>query len=137
MPEILSLDRYQEMWIRWWTSLQPSWRCAGDIRKCSWPLPREPPSVHGPLWDKLLAGGKDGLFIVVMSLSWWVIKHGRDSGKDSQLEEALVDVSWVLANMVSVLSSPALEDMPTASPSSHSNRSAVKVGPPKKRLRTD
>ena len=135
VPEILSLAHYREMWIRWWKSLQPTWRCPDDISECPWPLPRKLPSDHGMLWEKLLAGGKDGLFVVVMSLSWWILKCPQDGEEISELEKALVDVSWVLANMLSVFPPRALEEMPSFPPHSRPNHSGMKVGLLNKRLR--
>jgi len=153
---IASLPNYEELWIGWWTSLQPDWRNTG-----SWPLPRSP-SADGS-WDELLVGGKDGLFIVVMSLSWWIVECAKGEGEseESELEEALADISWVLSNLVSVLSagdteptSPPASTRSLLSPSTKKSRHATsvlvsaspggsqrrpqrtaKIGPPKKRSR--
>ncbi|KAF9779708.1 hypothetical protein BJ322DRAFT_986375, partial [Thelephora terrestris] len=87
-PPIKSLEKYTKLWICWWTSLQPDWRKTGR-----WPLPCRVP-VHGG-WDELLAGGKDGLFIVVMTLAWWSNAQAEMEGESHQLEAAIADVSWV------------------------------------------
>lgn len=144
IPEISSLPAYKESWATWWMSLQPDWRSGG------WPLHCSLSPVG--LWNKILVGGKDGLFVVVMSLSWWIIKNAEDKREDSKLEEATADVSWVLSNLVSVLSAgddeqPSLSSpppLPTASPvlvsaspggSQLQSQHATKVGSPNKRSR--
>ena len=47
------------------------------------------------LWGDLLVGGKDGLFIVIMSFGWWFIEDtkGKGNGRALQLKAAILDVS--------------------------------------------
>jgi len=96
-----------------------------------------------------------------MTLAWWIIKdaEGGSERNDSELEEAIADVSWVLSNLVSVLSAgdpeqislpSSSQDLPPPSKrkphprspsiplsaskrSRHQSRHGMKVGPPKKR----
>ena len=149
IPDIPSLQKYRELWVCWWTSLQPPWRCMTD-----WPLPRSS-STDGP-WNDLLVGGKDGLFVVVMTLSWWINESANKGvGCSLQLKEAVADVSWVLSKFISALSTGDLELQPpppsrrhlpptqeSTSPSlpmtpQHCSQPTMKVGPPKKRNRRD
>jgi len=140
LPSIPSLPNYEKFWICWWSSLQPDWRCIGD-----WPLACD----AGGTWDKLLIGGKDGLFIVVMTLAWWITEYTNSGGEDSELEEAIKDVSWVLSNLVSVLSTrdanrpsstlplpPHLTSpsVPASGGSKYRSQQVAKIGPPRKRL---
>jgi hypothetical protein len=97
--------------------------------------------ASGP-WDDILVGGKDGLFVVIMTLSWWILSGAQGEGSDSQLEEAVADVSWVLSNLVSVLSgrgrpapSSSVSRSVSAGRSQRPPLLAVKIGPPKKRAR--
>jgi len=106
VPSITSLDTYQAHWIAWWTALQPKWRDVG-----SWPFPQDP-STDDP-WDELLIGGKDGLFVVVMALAWWCIKHAAED-EPSQLKAAILDVSWVLSNLISALTTKDYPPNPTS-----------------------
>lgn len=124
---ILSLSEYQAFWISWWKGLQPPWRSTEE-----WPLLRDSQVVDG--WDKILVGGKDGLFVVMMTLSWWISESARGVGGGSELKEAITDVSWVVSNLVSVLSSGDYQPPPSTK-KSHARRShpGVKVGPPAKR----
>ena len=131
---ISSLAAYEKFWIGWWTSLQPSWRHS-DV----WPLPRGP--IGDGKWDELLVGGKDGLFVVVMALSWWIGESAKTPGEGFGIMEAIADVSWVLSNLVSVLSDgddgqSGLSHTP-ASTSTEATRGPhnVRIGPPAKRAR--
>ena len=94
IPNILSLQKYRELWVCWWTSLQPPWR-----HMTNWPLPRSS-STDGP-WNDLLIGGKDGLFVIIMTLSWWINKSANKGvGCSLQLKEAVADMSWVLSKFI-------------------------------------
>jgi len=121
------------MWISWWTALQPEWRIAYD-----WPFPQHV-SVDDS-WDNLLIGGKDGLFIVIMSLGWWCIEDAKSEGdgRASQLKAAISDVSWVLSHLVSAFSADELTFYPSSSPTRSSSpvpQVTKKVGRPNKRSR--
>jgi len=99
-------------------------------------------------WGDLPNGGKDGLFLVVVSLGWWI--HARDATKDSKVDDAIVDVTWVLDNLVSLLSADAtnpdsdsdfdsgsvLDSRVPSSPTQSVKRARpVKVGRPSKRTK--
>ena len=112
--------------------LQPEWGHEG-----SWPLLRD--SLASGPWDDILIGGKDGLFVMIMMLSWWILSGAQGEGSNSQLEEAVADISWVLLNLVSVLSShgwPAPSSSVSQSVSARRSQCApllaVKIGPPTK-----
>lgn len=129
VPLIPSLNEYQRLWIAWWTALQPEWRVAG-----SWPFPQSS-SADDP-WEDLLIGGKDGLFVVVMTLAWWSIKFADADGDPSHLEAAISDVSWVLSNLISVLTTEDSAPSPVEPlPSERRFQTIPKVGRPNKRHR--
>jgi hypothetical protein len=90
-PEF-KVGEFATVWWTWWESLQPSWRTQD-----SWPL-----SHHVPLdedWSGLHRGGINGLFIVLMCLSWWVSKDL--SPKELEVfQEAKSDVAWVLKQVM-------------------------------------
>jgi hypothetical protein len=98
MPKITSIDEFKHQWIQWWTAAQPKWRNTEH-----WPFPQDKVEDH---WGGLSSGGKDGLFLVVMSLGWWV--HAQDSAMDITLDAAICDVSWVLKHLVTSLSASAV-----------------------------
>ncbi|KAH8108915.1 hypothetical protein DFH11DRAFT_1484489, partial [Phellopilus nigrolimitatus] len=73
-------------WIKWWVSLQPEWR-RGD----SLPLSRE--MRDGEQWVETRKGGGNGIFLVVLSLSWWA--SALVDGSNREFDLALDDVCWV------------------------------------------
>ena len=63
IPKIESVKMYKDEWVMWWTAAQPEWRETEH-----WPFPQCKLAEED--WRDLFLSGKDGLFIVVMSLSW-------------------------------------------------------------------
>lgn len=96
-------------------------------------------------WGNLPNGGKDGLFLIVVSLGWWIL---LDPPENSIIDDAIADVAWVIDNLVSLLSAEATnldsnsdsDSTPNPrvarSPAPQKKRSKpVKIGPPSKRTR--
>ena len=92
------MERFEDKWIQWWSAAQPEWRCTGG-----WPFAKE--DAAGRDWGRLLDGGKDCLYLVVVSLGWWILAHNHSEG--SRVNDAIMDVSWVLNNLVSCLAADA------------------------------
>ena len=108
IPTIDSVEEFEASWIKWWTAGQPEWRDTED-----WPF--EMGDATGKDWCNLPDGGKDGIFVVIVSLAWWVCARGSSGGR--KLDEALTDVTWVLDGLISYLSTCAITpDSPPASP---------------------
>lgn len=85
-------------WKAWWVSLQPSCRLSANEQ---WPL------IHIKLddvkeWDPLWCAGPCGIFLVVLSLAWWLwaVSENEEEAEDgvtlSDVQEAVSDVLWVL-----------------------------------------
>jgi hypothetical protein len=138
VPKIESIKVFETEWVKWWSAAQPPWR---DTR--SWPFERV--STAGD-WGKLPNGGKDGLYLVMISLGWWI--NARDPSNDSMLNDAIADVTSVIDNLVSFLAREITaadggesEPEPEPSPSipsptpSRKRRQSIKIGPPPKRNR--
>ena len=91
--------------------MQPKWR---DTSK--WPFAQE--GIDGRDWGSLADGGKDGLFLTLVSLGWWVL--ACDPSKDSEVDKVIKDVTWVISKLVSSLSEAATmmdsPDSPSALP---------------------
>ena len=70
---------------------------------------------------------------MIMSLAWWSIEYARngDDGGASRFAAAISDVSWVLSNLVSVLSTDGSAFNPVSPPA---ESSTFKIGRPSKRL---
>jgi hypothetical protein len=65
----------------------------------------------GKAWGDLLDGGKDSLFLIVVSLAWWI--HAREVLKESKVNDAIIDVTWVLDNLISCLAADPARPSPT------------------------
>jgi hypothetical protein len=88
IPFVHDADAYRKMWTVWWVSCQPPWR-----REGGWPLPRERGTETN--WGKLSARGNNGIFLVIMSTTWWL--PSLKSVDDKHLfDEAVDDVRWVI-----------------------------------------
>ena len=127
IPHIESLKDFEDNWVQWWSASQPKWH-----KTERWPFAQEI-TVGERDWGVLSGGGKDGLFLVMVSLGWWV--HRRGPSTDSKLDNAIADVAWVIDNLISFLSSNLdsdsdLDSRVACSPVQLGKRSArVKIGP--------
>ena len=97
-PVISDTATYAGTWTSWWIECQPP-----DHPTTSWPLPRKP--LSPAQWGKLMKGGKYGMFLFLMSLSWWV--------KSSELVQAdfiaaMEDFHWVLQQLTDALTTTTL-----------------------------
>ena len=59
MPVIKAAEFAAE-WKEWWNTLQPSWRSDGSNQDC----------LADADWQVLQKGGSNGIFIIIMCLSW-------------------------------------------------------------------
>ena len=131
IPEIESVQVFEDEWVNWWVAGQPGWRDTS-----SWPFAQE--DALGCDWGDLPNGGKDGLFLVLVSLGWWV--HARDPSEGSKVDEAIADVAWVIKNLVSALAAGAASDSDSEPDSSSppppsKRRSSLRIHPPTKRAK--
>lgn len=74
--------------------MQPAWR-DGDSLGMAIPANAD--------WGSVLRGGPNGLFLVILALSWWVEGMQPDQ-QDLELFKAVNDVEWVLSELVATLS---------------------------------
>ena len=94
-PVISQLKTYAVAWWAWWKVLQPEWR-RDAVRGGVYEKP--PP---GEKWTRTYIGGSNGMFIVVLTLAWWIAKlDGKVDNKDLAL--AVDEVAWVLDQMMAV-----------------------------------
>jgi len=89
---------YAEAWTNWWTACQPPGRTVA-----SWPFGREPLSKDQ--CSRLLNGGKYGIFLFVMGLSWWA-KSLDPTVSSPSLTGAVADTEWVLRQLTNILTTP-------------------------------
>lgn len=74
---------------QWWCALQPTWRGPKD----KWPMSRSAPNDS---WETLIRGGHNGLFLVVLALSWL---PSLGTFSDSTVDELVDDVLWAMQQM--------------------------------------
>ena len=110
---------YAEDWKAWWINCQPSARA-----EAPWPFPHEPKA--GTQWGRLLNGGKHGIFLFVMALSWWAKSLDPTVGSPD-LATAVRDLDWVVRQLTEDLTilppSPAF----TPTPEEQASRSKRKI----------
>lgn len=88
----------------------------------SWPFAQEEDAGD---WGDLPNGGKDGLFLVVLSLGWWI--DVRDPSEESKVDDTVEDVTWVIDNLVAFLYADAIN--PESSTDVHPDSDADTVAP--------
>jgi hypothetical protein len=91
-PVITNSQDYGNAWLAWWATLQPTWR------RGSGTLPSAIYQCENEDWGKLRLSGKNGMFLVLVSMVWW----GRANGMKSHWSAAVTDVKRVLESMVGV-----------------------------------
>lgn len=104
IPFVPDVGWYFEEWTTWWASCQPAWR-----QNKGWPLPRD--DEKAAAWG-IKAGprGHNGLFLVVMSTTWWA--SSIQSTKDwTGFDEAVEDIKWVIDKAIA-----SLEALPAPAP---------------------
>ena len=89
---------YIKAWTDWWTTCQPTGRAA-----VSWPFSHDP--LSSTQLGRLLNGGKHGIFLFVMALSWWA-KSIDSVASPPSLTGAVADVGWVLHQLVDAQTPP-------------------------------
>ena len=90
MPEINNSKEYGDRWNAWWWGMQPSWRDP----ESPFDMPSE---ASAGSWSHLLCGGPNGLLLVILALAWWMKCSAGTN--PSPIEEAAIDVTWVLAQL--------------------------------------
>ena len=97
-PQMDKASEFGAMWRGWWKVLQPDWRTPNDG---DWPLVCDGPTSEG--WPKLLKGGGNGFALVLLSLSWWMMREKDETRKTTESSSVFEDVEWVLHRMVQLL----------------------------------
>jgi hypothetical protein len=94
-PNIPELSAYTAAWQAWWMHLQP------DSRKQSVVPAAKRPLQEGESWHRTCIAGPNGIFMVVLTLGWWLLKLDGNA-EDKDLMGALEDVEWVISAMTVV-----------------------------------
>lgn len=87
---------YGMSWCTWWRSMQPRWRREGDMLG-DLKLARDEAVAED--WVNLSKAGYHGMFLVLLSLSWWLAAAKEESDRRWCME-AIDDVAWVLKQLL-------------------------------------
>jgi hypothetical protein len=77
----------------WWKALQPPNR---DMSS-GWPPPRD--LSDDTDWSSLSHTGRNGVFLVMMSLSWWA-HHATSPALVAEFDNVVEDVNWAFTTIV-------------------------------------
>lgn len=92
IPHVADISEYATKWISWWKVCQPPWR-----QDEGWPLLREVPDRTK--WGKLTACSQNGMFLVVMSTTWWALALKSPSDRHT-FDEAVDNIRWVIEQVL-------------------------------------
>ena len=106
-PFISDVSSYHNDWIQWWTSCQPAWR-----REKGWPLPRDNGGTCD--WVKVGARGQSGLFLIVLSTTWWAYSIQSEEEWE-KFDEAVDDIEWVIGHITDSLKALQVSTQPAPS----------------------
>ena len=96
MPRLSEPKEYGDRWNAWWWGMQPGWRQPDS--------PFDMPSEASPAsWSDLLCGGPNGILLVILALAWWMKDRIGTNSSLTELEEAAIDVTWVLGQLMVAL----------------------------------
>ena len=109
-----------DSWIAWWTRCQPAVRSLNS----GWPLPQA--GMDHSDRGKMLHGGKNGIFLFVMAMLWW-INDADISDPSSNLSSAIADLKWVLEQLNNCLSSPPTLPTPPPAPKSSLGKRSIRL----------
>jgi hypothetical protein len=88
---VVKATEFAVEWREWWDTLQPSWRVGG-----SGTSQRDCPANAD--WKVLQRGGSNGIFIILMCLSWWS-KVATSPKLREVFDTAVEDVVWVFEHV--------------------------------------
>lgn len=96
-PKILDVEAFAISWWLWWTALQPGW-CKLEAGTLSKDIP-----LKGESWSELSKGGGNGLFMVHLTLGWWM--SAEEGNCADVFKKALGDFMWVLGDIIDQMKS--------------------------------
>jgi hypothetical protein len=94
LPDIEDGTAFGKSLIKYWASLQPSWRGPQ--------LSRNVPEAH--VWTIFAVPGPNGLFLFLVCISWWI--RSLDGSDHKKFFTLLEDITWVLLQSTEKYSTP-------------------------------
>ena len=95
-PPMDKSSEFGALWKVWWALLQPEWRIVDSL-----PLLRKESVYEG--WVNLMKGGGNGFVLVILSLSWWMMREKDETRAIVESSAAFEDVKWALQQMLHIL----------------------------------
>jgi hypothetical protein len=96
-------DRLEEFGIemqQWLITIMPDWRGS------QWPMMRtKPKDIEDATWGVLRRGGRNGIMLYVIALSWW-LTQAHDASSRRQAEAVVEDLAWAVGETVVELGLP-------------------------------
>lgn len=87
-----TMEDFVDTFMKWWASLQPSWRSLGVGNKLS------QISVYGNYWKSLNVPGKNGWLSIMACLKWWGVYVAEK--EKAQWAEVVEDVLMMLNGLI-------------------------------------
>ena len=95
------LDEFGAEMRHWLITIMPDWR--GN----EWPMVRtKPKDIEDMTWAVLRRGGRNGIMLYVIALSWW-LTQAQDGSSERQAEAVVEDLAWAVGETVVELGLPA------------------------------
>ena len=94
-PPIDKAPTYTSTWCEWWSLIQPDWH----TDSVTWPMLKN--DIEDEKWTDVMKRGTNGIFLAILSVSWWYAQCGAGDERN-ECEEAILDICWVLERMIKV-----------------------------------
>ena len=95
------LDNFGAEMRQWLITIMPDWRGS------DWPMERtKPKDVEDTTWGVVRRGGRNGVMLYVIALSWW-LTQANDASSKRQAEAVVEDLAWAVGETVLELGMPA------------------------------
>jgi hypothetical protein len=86
---------------QWLITIMPNWRGS------QWPMKRtKSKDLEDATWGMLRRGGRNGVMLYVIALSWW-LTEAHDASSERQVEAVVEDLAWAVGETVVELGLPA------------------------------
>ena len=85
--DLVNAEKFGERVVEWWVTIQP-------ITRKAWP-PSYEPLPDSFSFNYIKQGGPNGVFLVVLCLSWWA-NALTVGGDHTSFRHVVQDVRWVL-----------------------------------------
>ena len=94
------LEEFGAEMRQWLITIMPDWRGS------QWPMMRtKPEDAKDTTWEALRRGGRNGVILYIIALSWW-LSQARSPSSKRQAEAVVDDLAWAVGETVVELGLP-------------------------------